>query len=499
MNIGIIGSGISGSTVLRTLIKSNLFNQNSDSIHVFDKRPINGRGMAYQEDNLSLKLNTGENFLSVKLDERSDFSHFLNTNYPNWDDGEGLIPRIYFGNYLEDRFAEYYNHPLVHKHQENIVDVAVEKNTTNDFPYVYRLKNEAGKWFEETFDAVFFAIGHAPYSDYYDLGHSDKFIRDPYPMQESLNWITDDLRVGIIGSGATAFDLLRYFEDHYALHYPLTFYVRGNPFSSTGVRLDEGNAQMTIDDEWMAKQKALHGDKIPLNTILEQVEADFKNNAIDWHSLVREFGSGQLSENIRVHETQPQALAYLANYFEQITTFLPDLYQSITAEDKARFLLDYAPYVEHFRSPVPPGTMERIKQMLIQDRLRIVSGLSQIKTQSDGAFMVYTDDKFKETTDVLINATGFDNNLSHAGDKQPLITSLYNKEIIMPAYDGEDVVVTWPQTQVVNNKQGVLENAFFLGNYISHTQYANNNAQLMVKQAVRTADDFIEKVRGMNK
>lgn len=71
--------------------------------------------------------------------------------------------------------------------------------------------------------------------------------------------------------------------------------------------------------------------------------------------------------------------------------------------------------------------------------------------------------------------------------------------MVMPSYYGEDVVVTWPQTQVINNKQGVLENTFFLGNYISHTQYANNNAQLMVKQAVRTTAYFIEKVRGLNK
>lgn len=139
MNIGIIGSGISGSTVLPILIRSNVFNQNTDSIHVFDKRPINGRGMAYQEDNLSLKLNTGAKFLSVELDKKPDFSHFLNANYPNWDDGEGLIPRIYFGNYLEDHFAPFYDHPLVHKHQGNIVDLEVEEQTGSAFPYAYRL------------------------------------------------------------------------------------------------------------------------------------------------------------------------------------------------------------------------------------------------------------------------------------------------------------------------------------------------------------------------
>lgn len=493
MKIAIIGSGVSGSTVLKTLIQSQQLDETQDSIHIFDKRLINGKGMPYQADVLSLKMNTASHFLSADLDDREQFTRYLKAHHPDWNsDGEGLIPRPYYGEYLAEHFSPYYADKLVHKHQKEIVDLAVSSDT----PYCYQLKTATGEWLEQSFDSVFLAIGHPPYADYYHLDGQAHFIKNPYPFKEKLSQLPRNKRVGVTGSGASGLDVLRYYDDEQPWDYPMTFYVRNHPFASTGVPASEEDVHVSIDEDWLARQKANYGSLIPLDVMLDTVAKDFKQLAINWQAIVREYGSGHFSENIRVYEKQPKELARLTNYFDQITANMPDLYQSLSETDKSRFNKEYASYYDHFRSPVPSGTMTRIKKLLMQDKLRIVSGLSDIKLLADGSFMIYCDGQPKEKTDYLINATGFNHHLDQAGPEQSLVFNLYNKGYFMPKYQGKDITVTWPETQVINARYGLMENLFVSGHYIFSTQYRNNNAQLIVKQARRMTQYYLKRVKG---
>ena len=89
--------------------------------------------------------------------------------------------------------------------------------------------------------------------------------------------------------------------------------------------------------------------------------------------------------------------------------------------------------------------------------------------------------------DVVINASGFDFNTETIGEANPLLANLLNKGFLLDKAQ-RGLLVTWPETQVINQRYGQLPNCFVLGPWISNTHFANNN----VKALVQKADEIVE-------
>src|SRR5699024_1340015 len=145
---------------------------------------------------------------------------------------------------------------------------AIETKSGN---YVYQLKTTNG-WQDTFYDAVFFSIGHPPYADYYQLMGQENYIHNPYPMYEVLGHLTGEEKIGVIGSGATGIDLMRFLMTNYDLKEPLTYFVpTGEIFNFPTILLEKEEFQFTFSKDWIKAQMEPYTGTIPLDKIIQAI------------------------------------------------------------------------------------------------------------------------------------------------------------------------------------------------------------------------------------
>ena len=500
MKIAIVGAGVAGSSVLRTLIEKSR-ERMIDQVDVFDYRKETSRGLPYQEDDPALLLNIAADRISVYPDKSDDFVEWLREKNLEQATQEGMVQRRHYGRYLHERFKSYFDHEKVQLHQSEVVDLLVCNDEEeaiyqrSDSRKRYRLQLKDGSW-TTFYDAVFLTIGHPPYADYYDLSEYPPFIRDPYPVSRKVEGIRENQKVGIIGSGASCFDLLRYFERHFVLDYPLPLYIRTTPFTPTHIEVDENLKPSRIDEKWIEEHRHPETGQIALDDIFDQVQEDLREQGVEWTSIVEQFSIGDLSENIRQYYSRPRELGVLQDYLSSLTHYLPDLYNALSMRDRQEYDSVYRPQVEHLRHTIPYETMGKVIASLKEDKLRIVPALTDIQwNEADQAFDIYINGCIHESCDVLINATGMEFRIKEAGAFNRLIHNLYQKGYIRPAdnENGQGVDVTWPECRLINQRFGLLDQVYLMGLFVHLTQYGNNNVQLNMKQGRRSAEHLIER------
>src|SRR5699024_42391 len=99
MKIAVIGGGLSGATIIKTLLNHQHF-KTTDQIDVFEKREHLGVGLAYDYDDSSVMLNVEPDLLSVHPDNPNDFIDWLKKTYKQPKNFEHLVSRPRYGRYL---------------------------------------------------------------------------------------------------------------------------------------------------------------------------------------------------------------------------------------------------------------------------------------------------------------------------------------------------------------------------------------------------------------
>lgn len=496
MKIAIVGAGISGSSVLKTLITHPNFKKD-DQIEVYETRKLLGVGLPYDSDDESVMLNVNPEMLSYDQSNPNDFVEWLHENYEEPYNFEDLVSRPRYGRYLSERFAPYYNHPQVVHHPVEVEDIKVLDAKTDKMvsesktgAYTYQLKTSGG-WRETIYDAVFFSIGHPPYADYYNLTGVENYVHNPYPMKEVLGNLTGEEKIGVIGSGATGIDLMRFLMTNYELKEPLTFYVpSGEIFNFPNIPLEKEDFQFTFSMDWMEAEKDPHTGNIPLDQIIETFKDDMKQGGVDVKTVYDRYKADDLDAMRSALESNDQELALIHTYSGKLVAYLPYLFNMLSGEDKERYLNEYHKKLLFFKSRVPNKTFKWLFELLDAGKVRLVEGISEVHPKEDGSFTVVADQT--ESVDLLINATGFDTKIDHVAKTSKLIHNLYHQEFILPHKQGRFVLVDWPQTQVLNQRFGLMKHVFFFGILIGGTQYENNDAQLTIRQASQSAKWFME-------
>ncbi len=490
MKIAIVGAGISGASALKAIIDHPNFRKN-DEIHLFEPRAQLGVGLPYGADDESVMLNISPDSLSMVDENPLDFTHWLKENYEQPYNFEGLVSRPQFGKYLAARFKKYAQHEQVQHFQTPVEDLNILDATTKEVlfegknkNYRYQLKTATG-WRDDIYDAVFLALGHPPYADYYGLNGLKNYIANPYPVQDKLKQFTNEDTIGIIGSGATGIDLMRFFATNYQLKQPLTYFVQDQGFYFADIPYEGKDFQFTFSMDWIEEQKAKHNGVIPftliLNTFLQAIQAE----GVAVQAVYETYQQGDLATIRQAVATKDQDLALIHAYNSQLIPFLPHLYNSLSGPDKIMYLEEYHPKLIFFKSRVPFQTFKWLLELVDAGKLRIIYDLTDIEPVAAGGFLVQAQQT--ETVDYLINATGFDSHLVEASKNSPFTQQLFQKNIIMPHLNGRYVLVDWPQAQVLNQKFGTMNNLFFFGLLMGGTQHENNDAQLTYQLARHSA------------
>lgn len=486
MKIAVVGAGVSGASVVRALLTHPNFTSN-DQIDVFEPKDTLAVGLPYNPyDDEAIRLNVTPDRLSVISDKPNDFIEWLEENIKEPTNFEDLVSRPTYGKYLLDRFIPYFEDEKVQHIQETVTDLDILEQ---DSSLRYRLKTDSG-WLDTVYDAVFFTIGHPPYNDYYQLAGTENYIHNPYPMHEKLSAIDPNKKIGVVGSGATAMDLMRYLHLHFDLKHPLTFYDPNPPFNFVDIPYD-GELPFTMSKEWISEEKKKHNGFIPFERILEVFKEDMAEGGLDNPRAVYEkYQESTFALKREAFEKNDQELALMQAYSSDLVELLPHLFNALSGDDKVFYLENYHSKLLFIKSRVPNLTYKWLFELYDAGKLRVVGGLEDIQLQEDGHFMVRANET--EELHLLINATGFNMAIEKISERSELIHHLFEKEIILPHRNGKFILVDWPETRVMNQRYGLMKNMIFLGLLIGGTQHENNDAGLTIDQATYSATAFMD-------
>lgn len=492
MHIAIVGLGVTGSAVLIKL--TELFNLTSeDRIDIYEPRERLGAGSPYDEDDDSIVINTYPDSLSIVEGNRLDFIDWLKLHHPQDDYKHTFVSRTYYGEYMNEKIQPYLDLDYVNIIPQKVVNLRMVDKASDTVIYhrqkgelSYQVCQEDGSW-SQTYDAVFMTMGHPPYRDAYNLIGSPNYIQNPYPLKDRLKDINPNQRIGIIGSGLTTVDLLRYLTRYHQFTHPITLYIRNEPFTSVIQPRYTGSMRHSFTPKWRKDQKIQHGGTIPLDTILDQIKADLESNAIDLESTLERYGTGSISEIEHEVQLTDDNYIHFQAYLASIYMMLEELVNDLGASDRQRFFQETFKLVVHFYSQAPDESFRSMLEMLEKGSLRIVSGLSEIEP-TDTGFDLQADGGLHQA-DILVNATGFEYSILKAKEQNELINNLYEQNLIIPNELGH-LMVTWPQTQPINRPFGTLDRVYVIGTWIYTTQLLNASASANMRQARKAVRFF---------
>lgn len=481
MKIAIIGAGVAGANVLRTILKHKNLKE-EDCLAIFEKREQLGVGLPYEQDSPVKRLNIPHDEITLDPNNPNDFSQWLEENVEEPFNFEGLVSRVDCGHYIEDRMGEYFNHPKVAvKHEEVVrLDYLDEKTA-------FLLETESEH--QEEFDVVFICIGHPMYNDFYHLEGTENYIHNPYPMKQRLANISEEKQVGILGTGPTGIDIYRYLVQEKQLAKPPVFLNHGDFLNLSGISWQGEEIALSLTWDWIKeKAKGSSTGLIPLQDIFDRITRDFDQEGVDLQKVYLRAKDLSLANQKKLIEDEDQEVAFLVKYFEELVEFYPTLYGLLSGSDRLLLKEKYEDFLDLFRSFNPPGTNRWLIQEIEAGRGQLLHELEDIKSKGDGFTVIGTE---QVELDVLVNATGFDSNLVHNISVNPLLKSLFDQNIILPDEQGEGILVNWPRCQVMNKKYGVMETLYVQGMWIAPSHYRNNDIRSILQVSEMVADEFM--------
>ncbi len=494
MKIAIVGIGLSGSVVLRSILEHKNLSKD-DKIYLFEPRAKLGTGMPYEDDSAEKKLNTRANYVSVHEDNPLDFMHWLQDNVDHsYNLHEGMPSRKDYGRYVHERFTPYYNHEQVVTVRSHVEDVNILHTHLNDERnhglYSYQLKAD-GEWLEQVFSAVFFCIGHPNYQDFYKLKQEEGYIHNPYPLREKLVGLKTSDKVAVIGAGSTGVDVFRYLKKHYTFETPVHFLVRESAFKISEIFLQEDAYPFSMSHTWIEETSHRNHGLIPLQEILNLIAEDFQAANRDFHTIHNRIRNVDLMTQKQITDVEDQDIAYIQGYLSKLSRYFAELYGKLSAFDREEFLKTYDKILDFYLGPTPFETTLAILEAYEEGHLALLYNIESIETR-DGEFMAQGD--FNMTFDKIINATGFDFNLKSGTEDFSLIKNLYEKNIILPDQAGEYILVDWPSLNLLNKRYGKMCNALLMGLWISGTHYRNNDIPSILRVGRKASNLFMDEV-----
>ena len=485
MKIAIVGFGVSGAALLMSLKTTGKLDSDIQ-VDIFDPNNEHAVGLAYGKDDKHLLLNAFTTAMSLNPENKFEFTDWLTEHYPEYNAKVDLVPRTLFGEYAKERISPLLDLENVTYYKKEITDTEVIKDKDT---LVYNLTDETGAQYE-SYDYLFLALGTPPYQDFYNLRGHKNYIHNPYPVIEKLDKISSDQRVAIIGSGLTAFDLVNYLSHEKDLTQPIGIFTNTPHFNSLRVDPYHGPAlEYSLDKDWIENEFHKYKGFIPLDRMIETIEVDLKANDIDLSAIREIYDPADLPKTYHTYfDKEHPELSKVQGYIARLSGNLGDLYMALSKKDQARYRLTYSPLFNHYQVRLAPDAVENMYQLMANDELYVVPDL--IAVEHEDTFLMKSESGPTFEADVVINGSGFNFNTDLIGGDSTLLSKLLDKGFLMDK-DKRGFLVTWPESQVMNQWYGQLETCFYIGPWLANTHYGNNNVKALVEKAYEIITEHV--------
>ena len=380
--IAIIGGGFSGSMVLYHLLNEVSHLPADSKIFLIDKSNLFNRGIAYAPTSKDLLLNVPAGNMGATPDAPGEFAEWLKNNgYPYAP--SDFVPRHLYGTYLSEKLNKKITETsklveTVFLHDSAISIVSQQNGCVE-------VHLESGKRILST--QVVLATGNTPPAlpaGLKNISRSSKLFNNPWM---SLNGLTSDDTVLIVGTGLTAIDVVLDLER--------------SGFKGKLIMLSRhGRLPLPHATEHTH----------PPEGIMDKDELTSVRSALKW-----------IKNKTKEHSW--------ISVFEALRPHLQTIWLNWNHIERSRFRRVARSVWDIHRHRIPGHVLDAIHQLKETGRLNILGGsILQASERESSIFISFRDRKSGEQkemkVDAVINCTGPKEHWSTLED--PLLDSLYN-------------------------------------------------------------------------
>lgn len=461
MHIAIIGMGGSGISVLREWTRLRQHNPDI-RLTVYGNARTFGTGLPYQLDDASILLNQPAEWMSIIPERPLDFVEWLQDCHGVATPMGKYYPRSFFGEYMQDRMHHWLTLSKATIVTEDVLTVRLQSDKR------YTVTTEQT---QESVDAVHVCIGHLPLKDPYGLKENGRasYIHTPYPIQDTMSTLPQNAKVGVLGTGLTAMDLLRY--HHFKRpDLRLSFYSRTGEFKSIRAKSLPPDTLL----EHVTAMPSLPTEKTRFSSLEEYADWATRQGEKMGFSLPKVWKNhahGTL-DTLQEERDGDEELNKLHLFMHQMDASLVNMWTALPVSEKKAFLDTHLRSWDRLRSPYPYASGHLLVRLWEEETIQVYKGLTRIDKTETG-FHLFVDNNETQTEEYLINAMGSMRIEASTDSVHPLVDQLLEEELVQPDTWG-GVQVMWPSLSTVTQRYGVLETLKIHGQLISGVQFGNN-------------------------
>jgi uncharacterized NAD(P)/FAD-binding protein YdhS len=407
LRIGVIGGGASAVCLLDALAQQE--NLRGGQLTVFEPTPRLWRGRAYQPDVDAVRVNAPPADMSVRAGATDHFREWLcakgfrpDASSPYWDSRAGtvFVPRAVYGDYLEESAMAACSRLMERGWHVELVRDRVEHALSTHNGLVLMATNG----YRVHVDHAILCVGANRPADVYTLSGSDRFIREPYPLERTVNAIPADATVGVLGSGLTGIDVVRTLTSR-GHRGQISLLSRHGVLPSVRQRVTHHWLRHFTPERFRAA--ASRGEHTTLAMVTEVMAKEL-------------VAAGESPDTIRAEITAVRREAPVARLRRQLASVSssamglrilqqavpeagPDVWPLLSGVEQENLLEQHERVVMSLCCPMSPGSAATLLDLIRGGQLEIAPGLRGVDVRPDGRFTVDAPGK-QRTVDYIVNA-----------------------------------------------------------------------------------------------
>lgn len=468
--VAIIGMGVSGSAVL--LAYKKVMAENPDYqviIDCFDATNSFGRGVPFREPSKHALINSPSDAITYDFQDMSDFVKWLEENkieVPEYS------PRSLYGDYLHSRTTDLINEvgaTAFYTKVKGLKWLPQSKQWQISLEDSSQLSPQA-----QIYDRVHLCCGELPTIDRYDLLDKSHYIHSAYPLENFPADINAESTVGIMGSGLSAIDVLKYLSKERGIKKMVVFSLDGQFPTVRGEDEIELNYHYFNADQVKAAINENAGF-LTFEQVDEWIQSDLQLNHLDFEAFKNKYYLAGL-DGIEITLKEKEIVGKMQSFMAHLAVVMTQIWEVLAESDRKSFAKKYNAFLNHLRNPMPPISAEDLLSAAKDGKLIVMKGVKAVEARGDGkAFIIHPEEDLEvEKVDWIINATGGQLNAQSDLEDFPLIKQLIDQRIVQ--FDSADSLSLNRQTiQIISPRFGEWDNLHAHGMLVNGVIYQNNS------------------------
>lgn len=354
------------------------------NVTVFEPGPDLWRGRAFQPDGDEVLANVPMEDMSARGWDRNHGIRWLrDRGLHHLANDMAFPPRALVGRYLEETTEQ-----AVAELRAAGSGLRVEKLTVQELRvHQGRIWMHGEGWHAGPFDNAVLCMGAPSAYDHYALTGAPGFIAEPYPLHESLQEVPESAKVGIVGAGLTAVDVV------------MALRARGHQGSITltsrngllpAVRRPPVHHELHHLTVQRIEGHAISHSGLLLADVHELAKAELAEAGADAEAIAHDLACTAPSVH-RPREELARALQSSAPGWSILRDGMvacgQDAWYLLTEQDKQRVLAKHEVVMRHC-CPMPPGNAQRLIELFDTDQLALLPGIRSIRKKPGGGFVL---------------------------------------------------------------------------------------------------------------